>query len=383
MKYCKKCVMPDTRPGINFDENGVCYPCLSFEKKKSIDWKKRQEELLKLVKKYKKNDGSYDCVIPISGGKDSHYQTYIMKKVYDMNPLLVCAGDSFTHTKVGQRNLYNISEAFGCDLITFNLNHSTVRKMVRLAFENFGSPTWCIDRAIYTAPLHIAAMMNIPLIIYGENINYEYGGKYSIETYSAKNQIKNDVVKHIDWEWWYKNGISKKEVNILKYPSTATVEKLEPIYLSYFYPWDGIYNYKIAQKYGFRNSNSEWDREGFIENYDQIDSLGYVVHAWMKYPKFGHSYATDRASTWIRNGYITREQAIRLVKENEGKVDQEMLDDFLSFTGYSDKEFWDIVEKFWNKDIFEKVNGLWGLKNPIWKQEPVNESIQTKELPIR
>ena len=365
MKYCKKCVMPDTRPGIKFDKNGVCYPCLNAEKRNATDWNKREKELKELVKKYKKTDGSYDCLIPVSGGKDSMFQAYIMKIVHGMNPLLVCVGNSFTHTRAGIYNLRNISEKFECDLITYNLNHSTMRKMTRLAFEHYGSPTWAVDLAIYSIPLKIAHSLNIPLVVYGENIAYEYGGPDAKETYSAKEQFKNDVVKPIDWDWWFKHGITEEEINFIKYPSSDIIEKLEPIYLSYFYHWDGYQNYRIARCFGFRNSNGEWHREGFIENYDQIDSLGYVVHPWLKYPKFGHARTTDVACYWIRNGYITRKQAIELVKKHDHKIDPKALEDFLNFTGYTEKEFWDIVEKFWNRDIFKKVNGTWKLKEEI------------------
>jgi len=365
MKYCKKCVMPDTRPGIKFDENGVCYPCLNAEKRNAIDWNKREKELKELVEKHKKTDGSYDCIIPVSGGKDSMFQTYIMKIVHDMNPLLVCIGDSFTHTRAGIYNLRNISEKFECDLITYNLNHSTMRKMTRLAFENYGSPTWAVDLAIYSVPLKIAHSLNIPLVVYGENVTFEYGGPDAKETYSAKEQFKNDVVKPIDWDWWYKHGITEKEINFIKYPSSDIIEKLEPIYLSYFYYWDGYQNYRTAKCFGFRNSNGEWNREGFIENYDQIDSLGYVVHPWLKYPKFGHARTTDVACYWIRNGYITRKQAIELVERHDHKIDPKALKDFLNFTGYTEKEFWDIVEKFWNREIFKKVNGTWKLKEEL------------------
>ena len=367
MKYCKRCVMPDTRPGIKFDKNGVCYPCLSVERRKKIDWKKRQQQLKKLVEKYKRNDGYYDCVLPASGGKDSTFQAHILKDVLGLNPLIICVSDSFGHTKTGAHNLRNISETFGCDLITYNLNHATVKKMTRIAFEIWGGPNWPIDLAIYSVPLKIAHALKIPLIVYGENIAYEYGGPFAEDTYDARDQIKNDVVKPIDWDFWFKNGISKKEVEFIKYPSKKQLDELDPIYLSYFYPWDGRRNYEIAKQYGFRNVASEWKREGFIEDFDQVDSVGYLVHPWLKYPKFGHARATDVACYWIRNGYITREEGIELVRKNDHILDQRALDDFLRFTGYTVREFWGVVEKFWNRDIFEKKNGIWQLKHPIWE----------------
>jgi len=371
MRYCKKCVIPDTRPGIKFNKEGICYPCLAAEKKKHTNWGQRQEEFKALLDKYRRKDGYYDCIIPVSGGKDSHYQTYILKEIYGMNPLLVCVSDPFTHTNVGEHNLRNLSETFKCDLMIYSPNPATMRKMIRLAFENFGSPNWPIDLAIYSIPLKIAHSLNIPLVVYGENVAYEYGGPDAKETYSARDQIENDVVKPIDWNWWHEHGISREEVEFIKYPTPEIVANLEPIYLSYFYPWDGYKNYLLAKRFGFRDANGEWNREGFIENYDQIDTLGYVVHPWLKYPKYGHARATDIACNWIRNGYITRDKGIKIVKENDHKLDPKALDDFLRFTGYSDREFWEIVEKFWNRNIFERTDIGWKLKDPIWEQEEI------------
>jgi N-acetyl sugar amidotransferase len=361
--------MPDTRPGIKFDDNGVCYPCLVAEKRKDIDWDARQQELKQLADKYRRDDGRYDCVIPASGGKDSHFQAHIMKNVLGMNPLMVCVSDSYSHTETGQHNFRNISEAFGIDVFTYNLNHTTMRKMTRIAFEEWCGPNWPVDLPIYSIPLKLAHALDIPLVVYGENIAYEYGGPYAEETYSAKDQIKNYLVKPIDWYFFFDKGITKEEVDMISYPSEEIVDKLEPIYLSYFYPWDGFKNCQIAKRYGFRSLGDEWKREGFIEDYDQVDSVGYLVHPWLKYPKFGHARATDVACYWIRNGYITREEGIKLVKEHDHILDQQVLDDFLDFTGYSDEEFWDVVERFWNRDLFEKVDEVWRLKTPLYDKE--------------
>ena len=362
MNRCKNCVMPDTRPGIQFNEEGICYPCLNAEKKRNINWKTRQDVLRNLCDRYRRNDGRYDCIIPMSGGKDSIFQVHVMKDIYKMNPLLVCVSDSFTHTEAGKHNLRIVSEVFGCDLITYNLNHKTLRKMVRIAFEELGSPTWAVDMAIYSVPLKIAAALDIPLVIYGENIAYEYGGPNARETYSAKEQIKNDVVKEVDWNLWYDKGITKEELEMIRYPDAKIVDKLEPIYLSYFYPWDGRKNYELAKKFGFRDLEHEWHREGYIEHYDQIDSIGYLINPWFKYLKYGHARATDVACYWIRNGYISRGYGMKLVREHDHKLDQKTLDDFLDFTGYTDKEFWDLAEKFYNKELFEHKDGKWILK---------------------
>lgn len=362
--------MPDTRPGIVFSEEGICAACIAAERKKKTDWKGRLKKLEGLCQKYRGKKGDYyDCIIAVSSGKDSHFQTYMMKEVMKMNPLLVTV-DNFTWTETGRHNFKNISEAFGCDILSLSLNRKVAKKMIRKGFEKLGCPAWYWDRAVYVYPIRIAINLDIPLIVYGENISYEYGGYQREETYSAKDQINNDVVKATEWDFWLDKDITMKDLNFCIYPTPEEIEEanLEPIYLSYFVPWDGFHHMEIAKQYGFRDLAHEWRREGFIEDYDQIDAVDYLVDPWLKYPKYGHARVTDVACYLIRTGRMTREKAIKLVKEHDHKLDQHALQSFLDFTGYTHKEFWDNVENFWNKDLFEKVNGKWQLKNPIWKE---------------
>ena len=349
MQFCKKCVMPDTRPGIKFNEHGVCYPCLNAEEKKHVDWDARKEELKTLCDKHRKNDGTYDCIIPVSGGKDSHVQVKVMKEEMGMNPLLVNVYN-YSWTKTGMENFQNIQDRFECDCISLHINHATAKRKTREDFEAIGSPTRHWDSKVYTYPLREAVRRNIPLIVYGENISYEYGGVDEDETPSAKDQTNNGVVL----------GLGKLE----------GIESLEPIYLSYFIKWSGWDNAISAKKDGFKSlgDTGEWKREGYIEDYDQIDSPGYLVHPWLKYPKFGHARTTDVACSLIREGKITREYAIQVVKENDWRLDNWAFQDFIKFCGYTPKEFWDIANKFFNKDIFEWKANRWELKEPIWKE---------------
>jgi len=212
----------------------------------------------------------------------------------------------------------------------------------------------------------MAINMRIPLVVYGENVSWEYGGVLNEETYSAKEQINNDVVRKVDFDFWRKNGINENELNMLKYPSLEECQSadLDPIFLSYFINWNGERNYQIAKKYGFRDLTHEWKREGFIEDYDQVDTIAYLFNVWMKYPKFGFARATDVVGYWIRSGKITTEEGMQLITENDHKLDQKVLHDFLDFTGYSYKECWSIIDEFYNKDIFAKVKGSWKLKSP-------------------
>jgi hypothetical protein len=133
--------------------------------------------------------------------------------------------------------------------------------------------------------------------------------------------------------------------------------------MSYYMPWDDEHNMHIAKAYGFRDLQNEWDRQGCIESYAQIDSVGYMVHLWLKYPKFGFARTSDIASRWVRKGMITRDKAMELVGENDYKLDQRALIDFCECLGYSEREFWAITERFWNKDIFAKSNGRWRFRD--------------------
>ena len=360
--------MPDTRPGISFNEEGVCSACLNYENRKNIDYKKRWEEFKLLCDKYRRMNGAngYDCMIAVSGGKDSHFQVYIMKEVMGMNPLLVTVEDNFPMTRAGMHNLKNISEAFGCDIISMKPNIKAQKVIMRYTFENYGKPTFFIDRYIYTYPLYMALKFNTPLLIYGENVGYEYGGAGAIETYSARDQIYNGVGYGIPTQELLREGITMKDLNFFEPPTQEQIASLDPVYMSYFVEWNSFKNYEIAKRYGFHDLTHEWNRTHHVEQMDQVDSRAYLVHSWLKYPKFGHASATDYCSRMIRYGLLTREEAIKLVKERDHALDPLCVRDFCEFLGYSEKEFWEIIDKQYNIDLFEKnsFNG-WTLKEFI------------------
>ncbi len=363
MKYCTKCVMPETRPGITFNEAGVCSACISFENRKKVNYEKRFEELKALAKKHKKNDGSYDCMIAVSGGKDSHFQVHVMKEVLGLNPLLVTVEDNFPLTDAGSHNLKNISEEFGCDLISMKPNMKVQKIIMKYTFEKYGKPTYFVDRYIYTYPLQMAAKFNIPLLVYGENISYEYGGNNQVETYSAKDQINNGVASGIEVEELLAlEGVSKADLNFFEAPTSKELDALEPIYLSYFVEWNSYNNYLFAKSRGFHDLTHEWVRTHHIENFDQVDSRAYLVHPWMKYPKFGHATATDYAARFVRYGKLSREEAVELVKKHDHNLDDLCVRDFCQFLGYSESEFWRIIETHYNPNLFKKENGHWVLK---------------------
>lgn len=371
MKFCKKCVMPDTRPGISFNEEGICSACQSYDRRRRIDWKARWKEFEALCDKYRGMNGDgYDCAIAVSGGKDSHYQVHLMKNEMHMNPILFSVEDNFPMTEAGKHNIRNISEEFGCPIISCKPDIKAQKKLMRYMFEQYGKPTWYIDRLIYTYPLMMALKFNTPLLVYGENVSYEYGGTDCIETYSARALLNNGVASGIAEEELIENaGVSIHDLVLTRAPKQAELDSLDPIYISYFVPWNSFTNYEFARKHGFHDLTHEWDRTQHVENFDQVDSRAYLVHPWLKYPKFGHTSATDYSARMVRYGLISREEAIELVKEHDGKLDPLCVRDFCEFCGYTETEFWAIVDKLYNRDIFYKNEiGEWELKNPIWKE---------------
>jgi len=362
--------MPDTRPGIYFNEKGICSACLAYENRRNVDYAKRYDELKQLCLKYRGMNGEngYDCMIAVSGGKDSHFQVHVMKEQMGMNPLLVTVEDNFPMTAAGIHNIKNISEEFGCDIISMKPNIRAQKVIMRKTFEKYGKPTYFIDRYIYTYPLHMAAKFNTPLLVYGENISYEYGGDQRAETYSAKEQIDNGVASGIELSEILGDGVTQKDLGFFNAPTRDELARLDPIYLSYFIPWNSYGNYVFARNRGFRDLTHEWERTHHIEQFDQVDSRAYLIHPWLKYPKFGHASATDYAARFVRYGLLSREEAKKLVRERDHRLDVNAIRDFCEFLGYSETEFWAIVDKLYNRDLFRKNEfGEWVLKHPVWE----------------
>lgn len=369
MKYCIKCVMPETRPGITFDEQGICSACQTYEYRKTIDYEARFKELEQIcdLHRGRNGKGKYDCMIAVSGGKDSHYQVYMFKEVLKMNPLLVSVEDNFPMTKAGQKNIKNISETFGCDILSLKPNIKAQKIISRNTFERYGKPTYFLDRYIYTYPLHMAVLHKTPLLVYGENVGFEYGGHDAKDTYSAKEQINNGVGSGIDIQEILSYGVNLEDLNFFNAPEN--IDEIEPIYLGYFVDWNSYSNYIFAKSRGFSDLTHEWSRTHHAENFDQVDSRAYLVHAWMKYPKFGHASATDYAARFIRYGMISRNEALEIVKKHDHALDPRCVEDFCEFFGYSKSEFYSIIDKLYNQEIFMKNKfGQWVLKNPPWQK---------------
>lgn len=361
MKRCTKCLMPDSARNIEFNAEGVCLACQRAAA--LVDREARVEELKKICDKHRRSDGLYDCLIPVSGGKDSFFQVDWMKNKINMNPLLVSVTDEWSHTKAGEHNARQIAKAFRCDMVTLRLNPEMVRETTRWGFENIGSTNWAIDMAIYAWPLQEAIRQGIELVVYGENVEWEYGCKTGVDTWRADRQIYNNVVNTENTP-----VLRLPEANCLRHPTKDQMEEagLVPMYLSYFTGWDGKKNAAVAASYGFRSLAGEWERRGYIDDFWQVDSVGYLMNYYLKYAKYGYSKATDVSSHLIRTGYMDRKTALDLVRKTEHHLDKKILEDFLAFTGYTDSDFWAIMNKWYNRDLFVETEYGWSLREWVY-----------------
>jgi N-acetyl sugar amidotransferase len=341
MRICTKCGFPDTRPGLIF-KDGVCQACINYENRKNVDWSKRMEVLNDLCESAKSLGGQYDCLIPVSGGKDSYRLVHTMVNK-GMKPLLCTVTDSFSHTKAGSHNLRNLITKFGLNHWQYTINHDLFVRATRAAFEDTGEALKFVEYAIYTIPTLLAQLLKIPLVIYGENSNYEYGSTET-DSYDANPVLISMLAKmESERDWWASKGITGRELESIEFDVDRTLPQV--IYMSYFIPWSSVDNLQIAKTYGFKDLTGEWDRKGTIENFEQMDSVAYMVHLWLKYPKFGFQRTTDVATRRVREGHISFDRAQKLIAENDHIVDPWSLKDFCDTCGYTEDQFWKIVAK--------------------------------------
>ena len=391
INYCKKCVMPSTKPDLSF-EDGICNACLNFENRKKIDFKSREIELRKIFDKYRKKNGeNFDCIIPVSGGKDSTWQVLQALK-YEMNPLCVCSR-TCDLSEIGRKNLDNI-RSLGVDLIEVAPNADVRKKLNKIGLLELGDISWPEHVGIFTIPVQIAVNYKIPLIIWGENSQDEYGGPAN----SNKSKI-------LDRSWLEEfggllgmrvsdlyafEGIKYKDLIHYRYPEDEELKQVgvTGIFLGYFLPWDGLTNALVAQANGFK---THYERvEGSLVNYENLDNYHTGIHDYFKFLKFGFGRATDIICMQIRRNRITREEGIELVSKLDGKFPWsylgKSLEKILNPLNISIDEFVDCCDKFTNKNIFMRENNGTLIKDKFGnlerKYKPINLKIEEEKIEL-
>jgi len=362
IKYCRHCVYPETKPDLSLDENGICDACRFVDVKDATNWDLRRKELAEIFEKFKNKDGSnYDCIIPVSGGKDSTFQTYMVKKEFGLNPLCV-SYHLPEFTDLGRKNLENLKK-LGVDCLEFTPNPEICKKMQKIALIEFGDAQWPEHFGIFTVPVQVAVRYNIPLIVWGENSQAEYGGplndmenKYLdskwCEQYGTR--VGGQSNSFVGPEVMLKHGIDRKFLNPYIYPSDEEIKQVgvTGIFLGSFIRWNIKEQLKKVRDLGF--TLHDGPSEGTFTNYENLDNKIQGIHDYFKWLKFGYGRATDNASIQIRLNSINREEAMKLVKEHEGKLPERYLDEFLEQWDMSRDEFLQITEKFTNKELFKK-----------------------------
>lgn len=359
LRYCRCCVMPDSKPDLVLDDEGICNACRSYQNRDKVDWVARQTELLQILSKYRNESGTHwDCIVPVSGGKDSTYQVVRMLQL-GMNPLCVTS-TTCDESDLGRINIQNLKQ-LGVDHVQFSPNPVIRAKLNRIGLTQVGDISWPEHVGIFTVPVRAAVQFNVPLIVWGENSQNEYGGPAA----AAQNNVLNR-------RWLEEFGgllgmrvsdligieadIESKHLISYSYPTDEELQRVgvTGLFLGHYIPWDGLSNALIAQANGFTTYGKAV--EGSMVDYENLDNYQTGIHDYFKYLKFGFSRATDLACLHIRRGRISREDGLQLVKKLDGVFPWtylgKSLEDILRPLDMSVSAFIEICDQFTNKKIF-------------------------------
>lgn len=368
MKYCQRCVIPDTRPNITLNEEGVCNACISYNSRKVIDWKAREKAFQDVVTNARSRSKGYDCLIPVSGGKDSTWQV-VKCLEYGLKPLCV-TWKTPGRTEIGRQNLENLIN-LGVDHIDYQISPETEKKFMLQAFERYGSTAIPMHMALFNIPLTIAVRFQIPLIIWGENSAFEYGGTEEERTGFRLDErwLKKYGLMHgTTAEDWIGPELSRKDLTAYFGPGQEALERenVLAVFLGYYFPWDPETSFAVAKAHGFKSGSKA--RTGTY-TYADIDDDFISLHHWMKWYKFGFTRSYDNLSLEIRNGRVTRPEAIKTLKELGDETPYQDIAKFCAFAGIQESEFFNIAEKFRNSEVWVSKDQIWQIEDfiiPEW-----------------
>jgi N-acetyl sugar amidotransferase len=352
--------MPDTKPDLHLDDEGVCNACRSYEKRNKVDWNARHKELLLVLEKYRTRDGSnWDCIVPVSGGKDSTYQVVRMLQL-GLNPLCVTSS-TCDLSELGRKNITNLKH-LGVDYVEMSPNPLIRAKLNRIGLRQVGDISWPEHVGIFTIPVRAAVQFNVPLIVWGENSQNEYGGPAA----AAGNNVLNrrwleefgGLLGMRVSDMIGMDGIEAKHLICYTYPSDDELARVgvTGLFLGHYLPWDGLANTLIAQANGFHS----YDKvvEGSMVNYENLDNHQTGIHDYFKFLKFGFGRVTDLACLHIRRDRLTRQDGLDAVKRLDGRFPMEYLgkslNDILRPLDMTVDEFVRLCDKYTNKKIFKR-----------------------------
>ena len=370
IKYCTRCVYPINTVNLSIDDEGVCSSCRTgeaFENVSESFWEERKNKFSEIIKPYTNNENSnYDCLIPVSGGKDSYYQTHLMAKEFGLKPLLVTYHGN-NYLPEGDFNRDMMRHNFDADHIVWGPSVEVLKKLNKITFEMMGDMNWQNHCGIFSAPIQIAVKFNIPLIIWGET-NWDISGMYSPDDFvefSARVRHEHDL-RGYEWYDMTEYGLREKDMIWAKYPSDEEILEVgvRGLYIGNFFKWDPNKQTElILSKYNWKKSEKPFERTyRRMSNLDDRYENG--IHDLMKFVKFGYGRASDHASKDIRTGYMTRDEGIEMVKKYDSVVSSD-LDYWLDYVGMTKDRFWQIADSFRDPRVWWIEDNKWW-KDNIW-----------------
>ncbi len=373
MKYCKSCVLPENYVNIMFDDEGVCSACRVQEEFNLLDdefWQKRREKFEDIVEQYRSKDQSnYDCIVTVSGGKDSYYQVYVVKELYGLNPLLVTYHGN-NYLEEGQQNLDAMREAFGVDHIIVRPGTETLKKLNRLSVDKMGDMNWHAHVGIKVVPMQIAVKYNIPLVVWG-NVTWNISGMFSPNDFVEYN--KRTVLEHdfrgFTWKDMIedKEGLEARDLLWSQFPSDEDITRVgvRGIYIGNFFNWDPNAHTKLmVDKYNFQLAKKPFERTyRTMSNLDDMHENG--AHDYLKFVKFGYGRGTDHSAEDIRLGNLTREEGIEMVRKYDSVKPTTDLERWLKYTGRTAEEFDKKADSYRDQRVWWIKDGKWWKEN-LW-----------------
>ncbi len=364
MRYCKRCLQPDTRPGLVMDDEQICFACRYEESKKTIDWAAREAELRGYAEEAKaeakKRGNTYDCIIGVSGGKDSTWQAMYARDRLGLNPLLInCAPDEIT--EIGRKNIDNLNR-LGFDIISIRPNPVVAQKLARKSFFDRGNLVAASEYCLWASAYIMAVKMNIPFIIQGENAALTLGAAKNQEaTGNAFSVLQLNTLRGGKTDEFLdpENGITEKDLALYQIPDVKKMEEMgiRAIFLQYYAKeWSQVGNADFAIARGLTGRTDDLHALGRYRRYTALDSDVQIPNQMIKYLKFGFGYATDEVCYDIREGRLTREDAKWLVDEYDGLCGQKYIDDVCRYLAITEEEFWEVVDRYVNRDLFDVVS---------------------------
>ena len=385
MKYCKRCLYPQNHAlNIIFDDDGICSGCKVHEEKFSINWKEKEKRLIQILDNYKnKNEQNYDCIIPISGAKDSYFIVDTIKNKYGLNPLLVTYNKHY-NTHIGNRNLAYLKTIFNCDTMECIVQPQKVKKITKITLEKMGSIYWHVLAGQTVFPVQVAVKLKIPLIIWGAHQGLDQVGMFShndeVEM-TRKYRKEHDLMGFEAEDLLGIDGLSRNDLAQFLYPHNQELEKVgvRGIYLGNFIPWDTKKQHEyMIEKYNYETIS----QQRTFDTYSNSDCIHYNgLHDYIKYLKYGYSKVNDHVSREIRLGRLDKENAIKLIKKHQTKLPND-ISLFLQWIGMSDEELFLCIDKFRDTRIWKKINNNWLLQDNILNHTFENNDQHIKSIQL-